>query len=64
MVKRKDFRQTWWRGVDRDGKKTSIYIGKEGSSAYTKAVAAQQARRKLKSVQKQIALIQKNINPP
>lgn len=61
MVKGKDFRQTWWRGVERDGKKTTLYIGKEGSPAHKKAVAAQQARRQLKSVLKQISLAKKEL---
>uniref|UniRef100_B8HZ98 Uncharacterized protein n=1 Tax=Cyanothece sp. (strain PCC 7425 / ATCC 29141) TaxID=395961 RepID=B8HZ98_CYAP4 len=42
-VKGKEFRQIWWRGVERDGKKTTIYIGKEGSPVHKRAVVAQQA---------------------
>jgi DNA adenine methylase len=61
IIKGKKFRQSWWRGVERDGKKTTIYLGKVESPEYKKARAAQQARRSLKRVNKQIALVKKQL---
>jgi hypothetical protein len=57
-VKGKDFRQAWWRGKYAQGKKT-IYIGKVGSAEYGKARNAQQARKQLKKILRQIEQLKK-----
>jgi hypothetical protein len=57
-VKGKEFRQAWWRGNFPNGKKT-IYIGREGSPEYGKAKTAQQARKQLKKVLRQIEQLRK-----
>jgi hypothetical protein len=58
MVKGKSFKQAWWRGNFANGKKT-IYIGRVGSPEYGKARSAQQARKQLKKVLRQIEQLKK-----
>lgn len=57
-VQGKNFKQAWWRGKYSQGK-TTIYIGKVGSTEYAKARNAQKARKELKKVLRQIEKLKK-----
>lgn len=71
-VKGRDFRQAWWRSTkpmftpkrsrgNPEAKVKSQYIGEEGAEAHKAAIAARERRERLRSIQRQIELLEKEV---
>ncbi|MBE9178742.1 hypothetical protein IQ268_09235 [Oculatella sp. LEGE 06141] len=72
-VKGRDFRQAWWRSSkpmftprrsrgNPEAKVKTSYIGEEGADRHKAAIAARERRERLRQVQRQIELLEKEID--